>query len=80
MVDSTIGIVIEEKDKAVISVREIVGGGYYYGSHADIGIDMKNLHFSLTLPKDMLRELEEKIRKFLDGVEAEVKDQAESER
>lgn len=68
MVDSTIGIIIEEKDKAVVSVGEIVGGGYYYGSHADIDIDVKNLHFSLTLPKVMLRELGDKIQKFLDGM------------
>lgn len=79
MVDSTIGIVIEKKDKAVISVREIVGEGYYYGSHADVDIDIKNLHFSLTLPKFMLRELGEKIQKFLDGMEAETRNGAKSE-
>lgn len=71
MTDSTIGLVIEKAGKAVISATELVGGGHYYGSHADIGIDMANLHFSLTLPKSDLRILVAKAQKLLDEMEAE---------
>ena len=65
MSDSTIGLVIEKPGKAVISVGDIVGGGHYSGSHVDIGIDMPNLHFSLTLPISDLVVLMEKAQEFL---------------
>lgn len=68
MSDSTIGLTIEEGEKPVISVKDLVGSED--DGRADIWIDMPDLHFSIILPKDALKELMEKAREFLNKNES----------
>lgn len=75
MTDSTIHLTIEKGRAPAISVRDLVG--MEDDGRADIGIDLPELHFSIIVPKRVLKELVEKAQAFLDEKEAKTQDPPE---
>lgn len=90
MPDSTHQFFIEKGEKPVISIDESMyatkeadedteAGNNFDARNANIGIELPDLHLSLSLPEDVLRELLEKAQEFLAEKKSETQERIESE-